>query len=101
MTKVSIVSKNQDQDNPEENDKEDVSTDLVSYTEAVSATLHTTTRCGYIDRHDVYAAPAENRISRFSSICKKKITDLVSTTKSALFILIYKFNCFFEIRNKH
>ncbi|GBM54592.1 hypothetical protein AVEN_238594-1 [Araneus ventricosus] len=96
-----MVSKNEDQDNPEENDKEDVSTHLVSYGDAVSATLHGTTRSGYIDRRDVYPAPAENRISMFSSICRKKITDLVSSTKTALFILIYKFNCFFEIRNKH
>ncbi|GBO35158.1 hypothetical protein AVEN_246032-1 [Araneus ventricosus] len=50
---VFMVSKNQDQDNPEENDKEDVSSDLVSYADAVSATLHGTTRCGYIDRRTV------------------------------------------------
>ncbi|GBN40824.1 hypothetical protein AVEN_22105-1 [Araneus ventricosus] len=96
-----MVSKNQDQDNPEENNKEDVSTDLVSYADAVSATLHGKIRCGYTDRRGVYVAPAENRISRFSSMFKKKITYLVSTTESALFILIYQFNCFFEIRNEH
>ncbi|GBN08157.1 hypothetical protein AVEN_1027-1 [Araneus ventricosus] len=91
---VSMVT-NQDQDHP------DVSTNLVSYTDAATAlelALRYVEKPGATTQTNVMFVRRWHSIApscRFSSLRRKKQTDLILLIKGAVFILGHQFKSFF------